>query len=356
MKILIAGVCGFVGSTIAKNLASSSTQYEIYGFDNFIRQGSEINIKSLKQLGITVLNCDLRNSSDIINLPKVDFVIDAAANPSVLAGLDKSSSSRVLVENNLNGTINILEYCKKNMAGLILLSTSRVYSINILSELPLFVTQDAYNLNSDVKLPAGLSALGVSENFSTTSPISLYGSTKLASEIMALEYGNAFDFPVYVNRCGVLAGAGQFGKPDQGIFSYWINCWLRDRELKHIGFNGTGYQVRDILHPNDLIPVLENQFKGPEISNEDRICNFSGGILSSISLKQLSGWCAERFGQRSVIKEERPRKYDLPWVVLDYSKASRIWNFKPRMCKDDILCEIANHAKSNPNWLNISGA
>ena len=49
-------------------------------------------------------------------------------------------------------------------------------------------------------------------------------STKLAAETLALEYGEVFDFPAWVNRCGVLAGAGQFGTPDQGIFSYWIHA------------------------------------------------------------------------------------------------------------------------------------
>ena len=49
------------------------------------------------------------------------------------------------------------------------------------------------------------------------------GASKLASEQLILEYGNSFDFPVWINRCGVLAGAGQFGKADQGIFSYWIH-------------------------------------------------------------------------------------------------------------------------------------
>jgi len=66
-------------------------------------------------------------------------------------------------------------------------------------------------------------------------PISLYGNTKLACEIVALEYGAAYDFPVWVNRCGVLAGTGQFGTPDQGIFSYWINAHLRRHPLKYIG-------------------------------------------------------------------------------------------------------------------------
>ena len=80
-------------------------------------------------------------------------------------------------------------------------------------------------------------------DFSTRAPISLYGSTKLAAEALALEYGDAFDFPVWINRCGVLAGAGQFGTPDQGIFSYWIHAHARRRPLRFIGFDGTGKQT-----------------------------------------------------------------------------------------------------------------
>ena len=62
-------------------------------------------------------------------------MIDCAANPSVLAGVDGQISSRQLMEHNLVGTINLLEYCKKYKAGLILLSTSRVYSANKLSNI-----------------------------------------------------------------------------------------------------------------------------------------------------------------------------------------------------------------------------
>ena len=89
--------------------------------------------------------------------------------------------------------------------------------------------------------------------------MSLYGATKLASEQLALEYGSTYGFPVWVNRCGVLAGAGQFGRADQGIFAYWVNSWLRERPLRYIGFGGHGHQVRDCLHPADLVPLIERQ-------------------------------------------------------------------------------------------------
>src|SRR5690606_7732255 len=124
---------------------------------------------------------------------------------------------------------------------------------------------------------------GITEAFSTLAPLSLYGATKLASEALALEYGEAFDFPVFINRCGVLAGAGQFGRADQGIFAYWINAWLQRRPLKYIGFGGEGHQVRDCLHPRDLWPVLTKQFAGPKLDPADRVANFSGGSESAMS-------------------------------------------------------------------------
>ena len=58
---------------------------------------------------------------------------------------------------------------------------------------------------------------GINEAFNNTA-LSLYRSSKLASEIIILEYASSFDFPVWINRCGVLAREGQFGKPDRGIF------------------------------------------------------------------------------------------------------------------------------------------
>ena len=69
---------------------------------------------------------------------------------------------------------------------------------------------------------------------------------------MALEYGLSFGFPVWINRCGVLAGAGQFGTAEQGIFSYWLHAHASRLPLRYIGFGGHGYQVRDAFHPADL--------------------------------------------------------------------------------------------------------
>ncbi|MFN3409193.1 MAG: NAD-dependent epimerase/dehydratase family protein [Limisphaerales bacterium] len=355
MKILITGACGFVGSTLARELLRAREGLTVFGVDNFSRPGSESNRRALADLGVRVGHADLRNAADLDGLPDCDWVIDAAANPSVLAGVDGRASSRQLMEHNLWGTINTLEYCKARRAGLVLLSTSRVYSIAPLANLPVEVRDRAFVPRLDAALPAGVTAAGVSESFPTTPPVSLYGSSKVASEAVALEYGETFGFPVWINRCGVLAGAGQFGKPDQGIFSFWINAHLRRRPLKFIGFGGNGYQVRDALHPRDLIPVLLRQMAGDN-SGAQRVQNLSGGVDNSMSLAQLHAWCDNRFGAHAISGDLEPRPFDIPWMVLDSGLAQRQWNWRPQTRLPEILEEIARHAERNPEWLKLSEA
>ncbi|MDB6169887.1 MAG: NAD-dependent epimerase/dehydratase [Verrucomicrobia bacterium] len=354
MKILISGVCGFVGSTLARALLQADSSHQVSGFDNFIRPGSETNRAELKAMGVRLFHGDLRAPSDVEPLPACDWVIDAAANPSVLAGVDGRTSSRQLVEHNLSGTVNLLEYCKLHRAGFILLSTSRVYSIGPLAALAVAEANGAFRPDASATLSPGLTAQGVDESFATLAPVSLYGATKLASEALALEYGETFNLPVFINRCGVLAGAGQFGRADQGIFAYWLNSHLRRRPLKYIGFGGHGHQVRDCLHPRDLAPLLAKQFAAPKLPPADRVANFSGGAASAVSLRQLTGWCDARFGPHPVGSDPAPRPFDIPWIVLDHAKATRLWDWRPQTPLESVLDEIAGHARDHPGWLDIS--
>lgn len=355
MRILITGICGFVGSTLAQSILDAHSDVDLIGIDNFIRPGSEHNRSRLKHLGAKLFHGDIRNASDLETLPKVDAVIDAAANPSVLAGVDGMTSSRQLVEHNLNGTINLLERCKRDSAVFILLSTSRVYSIEPLAALQVSIHAGAYRPVMSLTTPSGFSAQGVNESFKTLAPVSLYGATKLASEALALDYGATFDFPVYINRCGVLAGAGQFGRPDQGIFAFWLNSHLRRKKMAYIGFDGMGHQVRDCLHPRDLTSLIFSQISSLRtLKSEDRVINCSGGSNSAMSLRQLTEWCDIRFGVHHVGTRPENRQFDIPWMVLDSSHAQEIWNWVPQTPTRDILEEIAVHAEANPYWLELS--
>jgi CDP-paratose 2-epimerase len=353
MKILITGICGFAGSQIARGLLEAESGLQIVGIDNFLRAGSELNRASLRSAGIKVYHGDVRVAEDLEEIGAVEFVIDAAANPSVLAGLDRGSASGQLMSHNLFGTVNVLEFCKRHKAGLVLLSTSRVYSIPPLAALKMEVHEDAFRPSAGEPLSPGLSPKGVSEEFSTEPPISLYGSTKICSEVLALEYAQAFDFPVWINRLGVLAGAGQFGRADQGIFSFWVHSCAERRPLKYIGFGGHGYQVRDCLHPRDLVSVLRHQLKNRPKHGEE-ITNLSGGLSNSLSLRQLHRWCEDRFGSHSVARDDSNRPYDVPWLVLDSSRAHARFGWQPATAWPAILEEIGRHAEENPKWLELT--
>ena len=355
MKILISGVCGFAGSTIARGLLDNVSSREIIGLDNLSRAGSQLNVEPLRQRGVTVRHADLRCASDLEPIGSVDWIIDAAANPSVLAGLNGTTSSRQLLEHNLYGTVNLLELAKKYRAGFTLLSTSRVYSVKSLSEIPVLAAEAAFAPDLDVPLPQGVSSHGIAEIFSIAAPVSLYGATKLASEFLALEYGEAFEFPVWVNRCGVFAGAGQFGHAEQGIFSFWINSYLRRKPLSYIGFDGAGHQCRDCFHPRDLLPLLEKQFAITG-SDRPRTVNLGGGAGNAMSLAQLSQWCVARFGAHEVASDPAPRPFDVPWLVMDSRLAEKTWSWRPAANLEAILDEIAQHAQAHPDWLEISSA
>ncbi|MDW8217093.1 MAG: NAD-dependent epimerase/dehydratase family protein [Acidobacteriota bacterium] len=333
MRILLTGVCGFVGSVVARTLRDLLTDLEVIGVDNLIRPGSEINRRRLRAAGVRVIHGDIRLGSDVEGLPRCDWIIDAAANPSVLAGVDGKTGARQLVEHNLVGTLNLLELARRWNAGFILLGTSRVYSIAALCAMPLVSLSTRFAPDPAASIP-GLSAEGVTEHFSTTPPLSLYGSAKLASEIMALEYGAAFGFPVFINRCGVMAGAEQFGKADQGIVSFWIRSYAARRPLRYIGFDGLGRQVRDCLHPADLANLLVSQMRAEQAPDLPRVVNVGGGLASSFSLAELSAWCADRFGAHEVTADLTPRPFDVGWLVLDTTLAQTSYGWRPTRARE----------------------
>ena len=266
MRILISGVCGFAGSAIARALAEQRPKARIVGFDNFIRPGSEGNRAELKRSACGSSTRTCAAASDVDALPACDWVIDAAANPSVLAGVDGRTSSRQLVEHNLCGTVNLLEYCKRNRAGFVLLSTSRVYSIAPLAELAVRVADGAFRPGQGAS-EAARAAAGSRGVFHRRARLPLRsdqarergprpGVRRRPSTCPSSSTGAA-SWPAPASSAG----------PDQGIFAYWINSQLRRRPLRYIGFGGKGHQVRDCLHPHDLVPLLGRSSCAPKIAS-----------------------------------------------------------------------------------------
>ncbi|MFO1475068.1 MAG: NAD-dependent epimerase/dehydratase family protein [Verrucomicrobiota bacterium] len=207
MRILITGACGFVGSTLAFGFREGWPDWEIVGLDNLVRAGSEGNRSELKRRGVKLVHGDIRCPSDLEGIAACDWILDAAANPSVLAGVDGKTSSRQLVEHNLSGTVNLLELARGWKSGFLMLSTSRVYSIRGLAGIPVTAGGDRFHLQEGATVP-GCGEGGVTEAFSTEPPLSLYGTSKRASELLACEYAEAFGVPVFRIGAACWAGGG----------------------------------------------------------------------------------------------------------------------------------------------------
>ena len=179
--------------------------------------GIELNLPDFKKRGIRFVHGDVRNRSDLEDLgASFDLLIEASAEPSVLAGLNQDPA--YLLDTNLRGTINCLNFARQKVKRTIFLSTSRVYSIAPLRALSLMENETRFEL-ATAQGQAGASERGLTENFAVDTYRSRYGTTKLASEYLIQEYNHAYGLEAVIYRCGVIAGRGQFGKVDQGVFT-----------------------------------------------------------------------------------------------------------------------------------------
>ena len=101
------------------------------------------------------------------------------------------------------------------------------------------------------------------------------------------EYADAFGVPAVIDRCGVIAGPWQMGKVDQGVFTHWLLAHRLRRPLTYIGYGGTGKQVRDLLHVDDLCELILEQLGDPG-AWDGATLNVGGGVEGSLSLRETT--------------------------------------------------------------------
>ena len=346
-KILITGGAGFVGSSLAIGLKELHPNWSIICLDNLKRRGSELNLSRFKEWGIEFVHGDVRSCDDLDpNLLAVDQIIDCSAEPSVLAGL---SSPQYVLQTNLLGTINILELARKTNASLLFLSTSRVYSIEPLSALNIVETTTRLELAQEQTIP-GVSWQGINEDFPVDTYRSLYGTTKLASELLIAEYRQSYGLQAIVNRCGILTGPWQMGKVDQGVIVLWVAAHYFQKSLKYIGYGGTGKQSRDFLHIDDLLRLVDYQLNNFASLDGD-ILNVGGGRNSSLSLLEMTELCQEITGNTiSIEPVTTERAGDIPIYITDCDrlKQKTQWQpeIKPEKTFEDIFNWIVAHEDS----------
>jgi CDP-paratose 2-epimerase len=338
MKVLVTGGAGFIGANLAVGLAARHQGWQVTALDNLQRRGSELNLPRLRHGGVRFMHGDVRAADDLTAVGQIDAVVECSAEPSVMAGVDGSGLDR-MVGTNLVGAYTCLELCRRHDAQLVFLSTSRVYPIGPLSSLPLTETETRFELTDDREVQ-GASARGISEAFPLEGHRTLYGATKLAAELLIEEYVATFGLRAVVNRCGVVAGPWQMGKVDQGVVAYWMLAHRFRRPLTYIGFGGVGKQVRDLLHVDDLLGLVDLQLSDPEPWT-GVVVNVGGGPERSASLLELSEICAEVTGNSipvSASSDDRPG--DIPWYVTDSTRLNDLTAWRPSSTVGVILSDV----------------
>jgi CDP-paratose 2-epimerase len=336
-RVLITGGAGFVGSSLAAFLKTHRSDLTIVALDNLHRRGSELNLARLAAHGVAFVHGDIRVREDIEAAGPFDLMVECSAEPSVHAGY--SSEPSYVVGTNLLGTVACLEAVRRNKAALLFLSTSRVYPIGPLRSLPLEEGPTRVSIPGTAS-GTGWSSEGVSADFPLKGHRTLYGATKLASELLVEEYREMYGIPAVVTRFGVIAGPWQMGKVDQGFVSLWAARHLWGERLSYNGFGGEGKQVRDILHVDDLCALVALQL--------DRVGEWSGWVFNagggpsmSVSLRELTAHCEERSGRTltfSSVAETAPA--DIPYYVTDNREVSRVTEWSPARTVNVLLDDV----------------
>jgi CDP-paratose 2-epimerase len=335
--VLITGGAGFVGSNLAVSLASRHTDWEILALDNLYRRGSELNLPRIEEAGVEFLRGDVRDLEGLRRLPQISALVECSAEPSVMSGVDGETD--YLVHTNLTGAYNCLELARRDRAFVVFLSTSRVYPVEPQCAIKLEETRTRFEIAEEQPSP-GVSPAGISEEFPLTGPRTLYGATKLAAELLIEEYRFGLGVPAVIDRCGVIAGPWQMGKVDQGVFTHWVLAHHFRRPLRYIGFGGRGKQVRDLLHVEDLVELVEAQLLDPA-AWDGRTVNVGGGRECSLSLLETTAICQELSGNEVPIEAiEQTRAGDVPVYLSDCAKLFRLSDWRPRRGAGQILADI----------------
>jgi len=266
----------------------------------------------------------------------------------VLAGY--GGAPDYVIDTNLMGTVNCLNYARQHDAAAIFLSTSRVYPMETIRTLRYRESDTRFELENEQPV-AGVSAKGLSEHFPLEGARSLYGATKLCSELLLNEYADMYGLRAVTNRCGVLTGPWQMGKVDQGVIVLWAARHLYGGALKYIGYGGTGKQVRDILHIHDLFELVLHQVQHID-TLKGSLFNVGGGREVSVSLCELTALCEAATGNKiTIAAEPDTRTADIPLYITDNSKVTAATGWAPKISPAAIMEDIVRWLREHEDSL-----
>jgi CDP-paratose 2-epimerase len=322
--IVITGSAGLIGSEAAQFYVDMS--FDVVGIDNNMRQhffgaeGSTVwnrrRLEAHSGSKYKHYELDIRNVDDINRVfakygENIDLIIHTAAQPSHdWAAREPLTDFAV----NANGTLNLLQamrqYCPE--AVFVFTSTNKVYGDRP-NRLPLIELETRYEID-----PAHPYQRGIPEEMAVDQCLhSLFGTSKLAADLLVQEYGRYFHQKTCCFRGGVLSGAWQSGVPLHGFINYLMKCLMTGTVYTIFGYKGK--QVRDVISSSDVIAAIHAFYENPQPGGE--VYNLGGGRASNVSLLEAIDLAQEITGKKlNYDYRENHRTGDHIWYISDLKK------------------------------------
>tara|TARA_R110000787_G_scaffold242588_1_gene348633 strand:+ start:1836 stop:2861 length:1026 start_codon:yes stop_codon:yes gene_type:complete len=339
MRLLITGGCGFLGSNLASDAISRGE--EVLVFDNLSRSGSRKNLEWLQSQGKLIFeHGDIRNQNDITRVVqsfKPDAIFHLAGQVAMTTSI---SNSRLDFEINVLGTINLLEAVRYNVpnASVVYSSTNKVYG-----DLEQYSYNETESRYECIEKPNGFAE---NTQLDFHSP---YGCSKGAADQYMLDYARIFGLKTIVFRHSSMYGGRQFATYDQG----WVGWFCQKAfETKHalkgseFTISGTGKQVRDVLHSEDMKRLYFAALKNIEVA-KGQAFNIGGGHENSLSLLELFQILEKIAGIKLKYTNLPVRESDQRVFIADVSKVNRILKWKPEVSSYNGVNKMFNWIEQN---------
>lgn len=341
MKVLITGGCGFLGSNLAMHYIEKGA--EVVVVDALFRKGSTLNLSwlqskaTLTQFNFVQLDIADKEGIDAVfrRFGPFDYICHVAGQVAMTTSL---SDPRRDLQTNVIGTFNLLEAMRAHSPDSLLAysSTNKVYGD--LEHLKYSETDTRYTLPD---YPNGLDE-SLPLDFSTP-----YGCSKGAADQYVRDWSRVYGLKTVVFRHSSIFGGRQFATFDQGWVGWFCqkaieqsNATKNNRSPEVFTIAGTGKQVRDVLHANNLIALYDIAYQKKENAS-GQIFNIGGGISNSLSLLELLDKLATILDLESLHFTKIPRRQsDQDVFIADVSKAEMILGWKPNFSSDDGIIKM----------------
>ena len=339
MQHLVIGGAGFVGVNLAARLLGDGEHVTV--LDNCQRRGATENLAWLEaraaDSALDQVAGDIRSDFELLErlVARADVVYHLAAQVAVTTSID---DPRADFDTNALGTFNVLESMRKSgsEAVLVYASTNKVYGG--MESLPVVENETRYAYGD------GRAGVDEAQALDFHSP---YGCSKGAAEQYVRDYSRVYGLRTVVLRQSCIYGPRQFGIEDQG----WLAWFCIAAALgKPITIFGTGKQVRDMLHIDDLVDLMNRIAADPGPAT-GQIYNVGGGERNTLSLLEALDLLGKSLGVAIEYASAPARVGDQPIYVSDISKVSSELGWTPRRGTDDGIRELCGWVQANRELL-----